>query len=172
MADTFVSSGMKDAGYQYVNLDDCWMDGRDSSGKLKWDTTKFPSGMTALAELHPRQGAEDRDLPVPDTETCAGHLRRPTAHGCVGSLGHEKQDAKTYAAWGVDYLKYDKCGGPLSGFAPMRDALRAAGRPIFYSINPCDGTRACPPRQLLDSTCRGSRTCGASAFDIKATWAR
>ena len=134
---------MKDVGYQYVNLDDCWMDGRDSSGNLRWNTTKFPYGIPALADYIHGKGLKIGIYEVPEDQDLRRHLRR-LQPGRVGSLGHETTDAQTFASWGIDYLKYDKCTAPLSGFATMRDALSAAGRPIFYSINPDNGT-ACPP---------------------------
>src|SRR4029079_6670832 len=84
-----------------------------------------------------------------------------------------QQDAKSYASWGVDFLKYDDCGGPLSGFAPMRDALRATGRPIVYSINPYNGN-TCVPTGAHTSTCGldlpGIANMWRISADIKATW--
>ena len=168
IADTFVSSGMQAVGYQYVNLDDCWMDGRDSSGKLRWNTTKFPVGHPRARRLHPRQGAEDRDLRVAEHHDLRRPLRRHQPVGAVGSLGHETTDAQTFASWGIDYLKYDKCTAPLSGFASMRDALRATGRPIFYSINPGDGS-GCPPNNCsinLPTIANMWRI----GFDINGSW--
>jgi alpha-galactosidase len=91
----------------------------------------------------------------------------------VGSLGHEQQDAQSYASWGVDFLKYDDCGGPLSAFATMRDALRATGRPIVYSINPYNGS-TCTPTGAHTSTCGLDLLAIANLWrigaDIKATW--
>jgi alpha-galactosidase len=167
MADAVVSSGMEAAGYEYVNLDDCWMNGRDSAGKLQWNATKFPSGIPALAEYIHGKGLKMGIYETPTTRTCASIYGALGAAG-VGSGGHETTDAQTFAAWGIDYLKYDKCTGPLSGFAVMRDALRATGRPIFYSINPGDAT-GCPP-----NTCSIDLVTIANmwriGFDIKATW--
>ena len=168
MADAMVSSGMQAAGYQYVNLDDCWMDGRDSSGKLKWNATTFPSGIPALAEYIHGKGLKIGIYETPTTRTCASIYGALGAAG-VGSGGHETTDAQTFASWGIDLLKYDKCTGPLSGFAVMRDALRATGRPIFYSINPGDAT-GCPP-----NTCSINLVAIANmwriGYDIKPTWA-
>jgi hypothetical protein len=144
VADTFVSSGMKDAGYQYVNLDDCWMNGRDGNGKIQVNTSKFPSGMAALAQYIHDKGLKMGLYSTPGTKTCANIYSGYT--GGSGSLGYEKNDAESYASWGVDYLKYDKCTASLDGFAVMRDALRNTDRPIFYSINPGDGT-GCVPGQ-------------------------
>jgi len=166
VADTFVSSGMKDAGYQYVNLDDCWMNGRDASGKVQVNTSKFPSGMAALAKYIHDKGLKMGIYSTPGTKTCANIYSGYT--GGVGSLGYETNDAQTYASWGVDYLKYDKCTAALSGFAPMRDALRATGRPIFYSINPGDGTGCIPGKCAIDlpTTAHMWRI----GYDINASW--
>ena len=117
IADIFVSSGMKDVGYQYVNLDDCWMDGRDSSGKLRWNATKFPGGIPALADYIHGKGLKIGIYEVPGDKTCA-NIYGGYSQG-AGSLGHETTDAQTFASWGIDYLKYDKCTAPLSGFATM-----------------------------------------------------
>ncbi len=167
MADAFVTTGMKDAGYQYVNLDDCWMDGRDSSGKLKWSASKFPSGIPALAEYIHGKGLKIGIYETPNTKTCAGLYGGYTAG--VGSVGHETTDAQTFASWGIDYLKYDKCQGQLSAFAVMRDALKATQRPIFYSINPGDQGPFCTP-----SSCSLNLPMTANmwriGFDISAKW--
>jgi len=166
IADVFVSSGMKDAGYQYVNLDDCWMDGRDSTGKLRWNTTKFPAGIPALADYIHGKGLKIGIYEVPGDRTCA-NIYGGYSQG-AGSLGHETSDAQSFASWGIDYLKYDKCTAALSGFAVMRDALRATGRPIFYSINPGDGT-GCPPNScsLNLPTIANMWRIG---FDISGNW--
>jgi len=167
MADAFISTGMKDAGYEYVNLDDCWMDGRDASGKLKWSASKFPSGIPALAEYIHGKGLKIGIYETPNTKTCAGLYGGYTAG--VGSVGHETIDAQTFASWGIDYLKYDKCQGQLSAFAVMRDALKATGRPIFYSINPADQGPFCTPTNCslnLPQTANMWRV----GFDISAKW--
>ncbi len=143
MADAFETSGMKAVGYQYVNLDDCWMDGRDNSGKLNWNASKFPGGIPALAEYIHGKGLKLGIYETPNSNTCANIFSGYP--GGVGSLGHETSDAQTFASWGIDFLKYDKCFGDPSGFAVMRDALRATGRPIFYSINPVDAVSSCVP---------------------------
>jgi alpha-galactosidase len=168
MADAFITSGMKDAGYQYVNLDDCWMDGRDSStGKIKVNASKFPAGIAALADYVHGKGLKMGIYSTPNTKTCAGLYGGYT--GGVGSLGYETVDAQTYADWGVDYLKYDKCQGALNKFAVMRDALRKTGRPIFYSINPADQGPYCTPTNCsidLVSIANMWRI----EFDISAKW--
>ncbi|MGD0178545.1 MAG: glycoside hydrolase family 27 protein [Terriglobales bacterium] len=128
-ADAMVKSGMKDAGYQYVVIDDCWQVTRDQSGNIVADPQRFPSGIKALADYVHSLGLKFGIYSDVGSKTCAG---RP------GSLGHEYQDARQYAAWTVDYLKYDWCNattqdGP-SSYALMRQALDASGRPIVLSI--------------------------------------
>lgn len=140
-ADAAVSSGMRDAGYRYVVVDDCWFDPqRDTAGNLRANPTKFPSGMKALGDYIHGKGLKFGIYQVPNERTCAqGGGSYP---GATGSKGHETQDARTFASWGVDYLKYDWCSSAgtrdeqVARFTLMRDALRATGRPIVYSINP------------------------------------
>ncbi len=168
MADAFVTSGMKDAGYQYVNLDDCWMDGRDSAtGKLKVNAGKFPSGIAALADYVHGKGLKLGLYSTPNTQTCAGIYGGYT--GGVGSKDHEVVDAQTWADWGVDYLKYDKCRGDLSRFAVMRDALQRTGRPIFYSINPGDQGPYCTPTSCSIDLVHIANMWRIE-FDISANW--
>ncbi|AEW98006.1 secreted alpha-galactosidase [Streptantibioticus cattleyicolor NRRL 8057 = DSM 46488] len=129
-ADTMVASGMKDAGYTYVNIDDCWMThSRDAAGHLVPDPAKFPDGIKGTADYVHRKGLKLGIYESAGTATCAGY---------PGSLGHERQDAADFAAWGVDYLKYDNCnnqGVPYQQrYDAMRDALKATGRPIVYSL--------------------------------------
>src|SRR4029079_13033621 len=170
VADTFVSSGMQAAGYEYVNVDDCWMDGRDDKGALRWNASKFPSGIPALAEYVHGKGLKLGIYETPNTLTCAG-LYGGLSHSVAGgSLGHETSDAQTCASCGVDYLKYDLCQGQRDGFAVMRDALRSTGRPIFYSINPGNGHNdLCPP-----NTCSLDLPMVANmwriGFDIGPNW--
>ena len=139
-ADAMVSSGMRDAGYQYVVVDDCWFDpNRDSAGNLRAHPTKFPSGMKALGDYIHARGLKFGIYQAPNEKTCAQGVG--THPGSTGSKGHEVQDARSFASWGVDYLKYDWCSGSgtrdeqIARFTIMRDALRATGRPIVYSIN-------------------------------------
>jgi alpha-galactosidase len=141
MADAMVSSGMRDAGYQYVVVDDCWFNpNRDAAGNLQGDPVRFPSGMRALGDYIHARGLKFGIYQGPLDQTCAQYF--DSYPGATGSLGHEAQDARQFAAWGVDYLKYDWCSptGSISDqvarFAVMRDALAATGRPIVYSINP------------------------------------
>jgi alpha-galactosidase len=129
MADAMVSSGMKDAGYQYVVIDDCWQVERDASGNIVADTKLFPPGIKALANYVHSRGLKFGIYSDAGSKTCA---KRP------GSLGHEYQDALQYAAWGVDYLKYDWCNTTTqdaqAAYALIRNALNATGRPIVLSI--------------------------------------
>jgi alpha-galactosidase len=98
-ADAFVSSGLKAAGYTYVNIDDCWMThSRDASGRLVPDPAKFPDGIKGTADYVHARGLKLGIYEDAGTATCAGY---------PGSLGHETTDAQTFADWGVDYLKYD-----------------------------------------------------------------
>ncbi|MGW1498243.1 glycoside hydrolase family 27 protein [Streptomyces mirabilis] len=140
-ADAMVSSGMRDAGYRYVVVDDCWFDPqRDAAGNLRANAVKFPSGMKALGDYIHGKGLKFGVYQVPGERTCA--QTSGAYPGSTGSRGHEAQDAATFAAWGVDYLKYDWCSSSgtrdeqVARFTVMRDALRATGRPIVYSINP------------------------------------
>jgi alpha-galactosidase len=131
MADALVSSGMRDAGYIYLNIDDTWEGDRDASGVIH-SNNKFPD-MKALADYVHSKGLKFGIYSGPGPYTCAGY---------AGSYGHEAQDAKTYAAWGVDYLKYDWCSAsnlyPDSAmqavYQRMGDALQATHRPIVYSL--------------------------------------
>src|SRR5437763_3141034 len=131
IADAMVSSGMKDAGYLYVNIDDTWEGDRDAQGNIQ-SNSKFPN-MKALADYVHGKGLNLGIYSSPGPNTCAGY---------EGSYGHEQQDARTYAAWGIDYLKYDWCGARnlysdeemQAVYQPMGEALQATGRPIVYSL--------------------------------------
>jgi len=129
MADLLVSSGMKDAGYQYINIDDCWHGERDNNGNIQAHPTHFPSGIKALADYVHSKGLKLGIYSDAGAKTCAG---KP------GSRGYEYQDAKQYAQWGVDYLKYDWCNteglNAKGAYTTMRDALHATGKPIVLSI--------------------------------------
>ena len=134
--DAMVTSGMRDAGYRYVNLDAGWAaPTRGSDGKLRADPKEFPGGIAALASYAHDRGMLLGIYASPFNQTCGQDLR-------IGSSGHETTDAQTFADWGVDYLKYDWCRGNADHgeqvrlFTAMRNALRATGRHIFYSINP------------------------------------
>ncbi|MBA2079246.1 glycoside hydrolase family 27 protein [Rhodanobacter sp. PCA2] len=141
-ADALVNSGMRDAGYVYVNIDDGWQGERDAQGTIH-PNARFPD-MKALADYVHARGLKLGIYSSPGSKTCAGY---------TGSLGHEAQDARTYASWGVDYLKYDLCSyiedvmqakAPndpdqqmrlmIAAYRTMHDALRTAGRPIVFSM--------------------------------------
>jgi alpha-galactosidase len=128
-ADAMVKSGMKDAGYQYVIVDDCWQVKRDKDGNIIPDARRFPSGMKALGDYIHGLGLKFGIYSDTGTRTCQG---RP------GSRGYEFQDARQYAAWGADYVKYDWCNtstqDALTSYALMRQALDATGRPMVFSI--------------------------------------
>jgi len=128
-ADAMVASGMKDAGYRYVVIDDCWQVARDSSGRIVADSTRFPEGMKALADYVHSKGLKF------GLYTDAG---RRTCQGRPGSYQHEGQDARTYAQWGVDYVKVDWCNAQgldaPTRYAVFRDALESSGRDIVFSI--------------------------------------
>ncbi len=129
-ADAMVSSGMQAAGYQYINIDDCWsLTARDASGNLQADPVKFPNGIKAVADYVHSKGLKFGIYGDRGSSTCAGY---------PGSYGHEVQDANTFAAWGVDYLKYDNCaivGDMQTDLTNMRNALSATGRPIVFSLS-------------------------------------
>src|SRR6201996_7507023 len=138
-ADALVSRGMRDAGYVYVNIDDTWEGKRHAQGAIQTNE-KFPD-MKCFADYVHSKGLKLGIYSSPGPKTCAGY---------EGSYGHEEQDARTYAAWGVDYLKYDLCGlAPsmlaagslekaqaieLEAYQKMGAAIRATGRPMVYSL--------------------------------------
>lgn len=128
-ADAMVASGMRDAGYEYIVIDDCWQVGRDSMGFIVVDAERFPSGMKALADYIHSKGLKFGIYSCAGTKTCAG---RP------GSRGYEFQDAYMYAQWGVDYLKYDWCSSDgqttKESYRLMSEMLKKAGRPIVFSL--------------------------------------
>jgi len=128
-ADAMVSTGMKDAGYEYIVIDDCWQISRDENGEIVADKDRFPHGMKYVADYVHSKGLKFGIYSSAGTVTCQ---RRP------GGFGHEYQDARTYARYGVDYLKYDWCGSTTqdakSSYTNMSNAIKAAGRPIVFSI--------------------------------------
>ena len=129
MADAMVQSGMRDAGYEYLVIDDCWQTGRDSLGNIIPDPERFPSGMKALADYIHGKGLKFGIYSCAGSRTCQ---ERP------GSRGYQFQDARTYASWGVDYLKYDWCNNEgqkaEAAYKTMSDALKATKHPIVFSI--------------------------------------
>src|SRR6187402_1505681 len=130
IADAMVKNGMRDAGYNYIVIDDTWsaME-RDTQGNLQAHPEKFPSGMKAVGDYLHERGFKFGIYNCAGTKTCAGY---------PGCWGHEFQDALKYAEWGVDYLKYDWCNSgtadPKDAYIRMRDALYAAKRPVVFSI--------------------------------------
>ena len=138
-ADAMVSTGMRDAGYVYINIDDTWEGDRDAQGNIQ-PNSKFPD-MKALADYVHSKGLKLGIYSSPGAKTCAGF---------EGSLNHEDQDAQTYAKWGIDYLKYDLCSfrdvmktAPtpeaahqmmVDAYIKMRDAIKKSGRPMIYSF--------------------------------------
>ena len=130
MVDTYISSGMKDAGYTYFVLDDGWMSmERDKDGNLVADPKKFPNGMKEFADYVHSKGLKFGIYNCAGTKTCAGY---------PGTRGYEYQDARLYASWGVDYLKFDWCNtegiNAREAYATMSKAIRAAGRPMVFSL--------------------------------------
>ncbi|KAK7374093.1 hypothetical protein VNO80_07519 [Phaseolus coccineus] len=130
-ADALVSTGLSKLGYTYVNIDDCWAElNRDATGNLVAKKSTFPSGIKALADYVHSKGLKLGIYSDAGYLTCSKQM--------PGSLGHEFQDAKTFASWGIDYLKYDNCNNdeskPTDRYPVMTRALSMAGRPIFFSL--------------------------------------
>ncbi|KAF3778250.1 Alpha-galactosidase [Nymphaea thermarum] len=159
-ADALVATGLASLGYRYVNIDDCWAEGnRDGYGNLVARASTFPSGIKALADYVHSKGLKLGIYSDAGYTTCSKTM--------PGSLGHEEQDARTFASWGVDYLKYDNCyndgARPQDRYLKMSQALLSSGRPIFYSI--CEwGDQN--PAQWAARIGNAWRTTG----DIKDTW--
>ena len=129
-ADAIVDSGLRDAGFVYINLDDGWAVGRDANGTIMADPKRFPSGLKNLADYLHSRSLKFGLYTARGSRTCLG---RP------GSDAHEQQDADFYASIGVDYLKEDSCGGTVNGsvwqqYGRMQEALNRTGRPIWFSI--------------------------------------
>lgn len=137
IADAMGSNKMVDAGYEYIVIDDCWQVGRDENGEIIVDKDRFPNGMKYLADYIHSKGLKFGIYSCAGTKTCQG---RP------GGRGYEFQDARTYARWGVDYLKYDWCNSSTqnaqASYEIMRNALYAAGRPVVFSL--CEWGRSKP----------------------------
>lgn len=149
VADALVRSGMRDAGYRTVVVDDCWYSPeRDSAGNLRADPRRFPSGMAALGDYLHARGFGFGLYMSPNARTCA--QQAGSYPGATGSGDRERRDARTFASWGVDYLKYDWCFGAGSpagiraAFATTRDALAETGRPVLLGINPNSNARGQP----------------------------
>jgi alpha-galactosidase len=128
-ADAMVKRGMRDAGYEYINIDDCWHGERDALGFIHADKKRFPSGIKALSDYVHERGLKLGIYSDAGASTCADY---------PGSLNYEYQDAVTYASWGIDYLKYDWCHTKglraEKAYTTMRDAIRRAGRPMLFSL--------------------------------------
>ncbi|XP_039018245.1 alpha-galactosidase-like [Hibiscus syriacus] len=159
-ADAVVSTGLAAVGYTYINLDDCWGElNRDSLGNLVPKGSTFPSGMKALADYVHSKGLKLGIYSDAGTQTCSQTM--------PGSLGHEEQDAKTFASWGVDYLKYDNCentgASPKERYPKMSKALMESGRPIFFSL--CEWGQE-DPATWAPSIANSWRTTG----DIEDNW--
>ncbi|XP_048438309.1 alpha-galactosidase-like isoform X1 [Pyrus x bretschneideri] len=160
IADALVSTGLAALGYNYVNLDDCWAErNRDSSGNLIAKSSTFPSGIKALADYVHAKGLQLGIYSDAGYYTCSNTM--------PGSLGHEEQDARTFAEWGVDYLKYDNCNHdgskPQIRYPIMSSALLKTGRPILYSI--CEWGQE-DPAKWAGQYGNAWRTTG----DIQDTW--
>jgi alpha-galactosidase len=162
-ADAMSSNGMKTAGYEYINIDDCWQGERDAKGEIHGNE-RFPN-MKALADYVHSKGLKLGIYSSPGPKTCAGY---------AGSYGYEEQDAKTYAAWGVDYLKYDWCSAGKvykrsqmpEVYKKMHEALTSTGRPIVFSL--C--------QYGMDNVWRWGASSGGNLWrttgDIKDRWDR
>ncbi|VAI31250.1 unnamed protein product [Triticum turgidum subsp. durum] len=160
IADAMVDTGLAKLGYEYVNLDDCWAaHDRDSQGNLAANGTTFPSGMRALADYVHGKGLKLGVYGDAGLRTCS--RIQP------GSLGYEDQDARTLAAWGIDYLKYDNCNNqnisPLTRYNRMSEALMNSGRDVFFSL--CEWG-VDDPATWAGSFANSWRT----TEDIKNTW--
>lgn len=131
IAEAMVFSGMKDAGYQYIIIDDHWVGGRNARNVLFPDPYRFPNGMKTVADFIHSKGLKLGIYSDAAEYTCGG---------VAGSFGFEELDARTFAEWGIDYLKYDYCNAPddlttaFQRYKKMGDALEKTGRPIVYSI--------------------------------------
>ena len=136
MADAMVMSGMRDAGYEYIVVDDCWQVDRDEDGNIIVDPEHFPEGMKPVVDYIHGHGLKFGIYSCAGSKTCQG---RP------GSRGYQFQDARQYAEWGVDYLKYDWCynegQNAKAAYKTMSDALKACGRPIVFSICEWGGSK-------------------------------
>lgn len=138
-ADAMVEGGFRDAGYEYIFIDDLWQGGRDRQNNIIPDPEKFPNGMKALADYVHSKGLKLGIYSDAAQLTCGGW---------TASLGFEEQDARTFASWGIDYLKYDYCNAPEDSatarhrYRTMANALQNSGRDIVLGI--CEwGQRQC-----------------------------
>jgi alpha-galactosidase len=164
-ADTMIKNGMRDAGYVYIVVDDCWeAKERGPDGNIVADPVKFPSGMKALGDYLHSKGFKFGIHNCAGAKTCAGF---------PGGWGHEFQDARTYASWGIDFLKYDWCNAgaanPRDAYLRMRDALYTAGRPIVFSLCEWGGSK---PWEWAKDVGHLWRTTGdiMSGYDSRQRW--
>lgn len=161
MADAMVSSGMKTAGYDYIFIDDGWQGGRDNKNNLLPDPAKFPSGMKALADYVHQKGLKLGIYSDAAQLTCAGY---------TASLDFEIQDSKTFAGWGIDYLKYDYCNAPEDvetakvRYEKMATALRNSGRDIVLGI--CEWG----PRKPWLWAAKAGGQLWRTTFDVRDKW--
>jgi alpha-galactosidase len=131
IADAMVSSGMKNAGYKYLVIDDCWTGKRDANGLIQPDATKFPSGMKILADYVHSKGLKLGIYSDAATSTCGGY---------IGSYGNEQKDVNQFASWGIDFVKYDYCGAPstvtdaTNRYTAMRKAMNNTKRPMIFNV--------------------------------------
>ncbi|RLD77640.1 MAG: glycoside hydrolase family 27 protein, partial [Bacteroidetes bacterium] len=131
IADAFVSTGLKDAGYEYIIIDDIWQGGRDNKNRIIPNPEKFPSGIKALADYVHSKGLKFGIYSDAAYYTCGGY---------TASYGFEKEDAETFAKWGIDYLKYDYCNAPkeqeeaIERYSKMSKALKKSGRDVVFAI--------------------------------------
>jgi alpha-galactosidase len=161
IADAMHSSGMVKAGYEYIFIDDCWQGGRDIRNNIIADAKKFPSGIKALADYLHAKGMKLGIYSDAAPLTCAGY---------TASLNFEEQDAKTFAKWGVDYLKYDYCNAPEDvktakiRYKKMADALRKSGRDIVFGV--CEWG----PREAWNWAPEIGAQSWRTTFDLRDKW--
>lgn len=161
IADIMVSGGYLAAGYEYIFIDDCWQGGRDAQNNIKPDPAKFPEGMKALADYVHSKGLKLGIYSDAAQLTCAGY---------TASYGFEEQDARTFASWDIDYLKYDYCNAPADSaeahrrYRTMADALSRSGRDIMLGI--CEWGSNNPERWAAQAGGSVFRTSG----DVRDMW--
>jgi alpha-galactosidase len=137
LAEAFVTFGLRDVGYQYINMDDCWQGKRGADGYITPDPHRFPNGMKTVGDYLHQQGFKFGIYSSPNSYTCANYH---------GTLDFEKQDVETWASWGVDYLKYDYCWCPADRadelFLKTGELMKMSGRSIVYCIGMGDGKKS------------------------------
>lgn len=163
MADAMVASGLVDAGYKYIFIDDGWQGGRDKYNNIIADPEKFPSGIKALADYVHGKGMKLGIYSDAAPLTCAGY---------TASLHFEEQDARTFASWGIDYLKYDYCHAPedrataIARYTKMANALRNSGRDIVFGV--CEWGQRDPWLWAAEAGGQLWRT----TYDVRDKWVR